>query len=213
MGMFKGNFGQVLNKWTYGVVNSFVGNIVGHALNIGGSALPVTDMDGMLAIGGVTDGGKAFTIGHYSFGPDGYEATWKDHLFVHEYGHYIQSQRYGWRYLFGVALPSLLSAWKTSTCAGMDHKDRWFEVKASKWGPKHFYDNYGSGDPNIKSADYFDIEAFFGINGIYTYYKNPRLSDEYSKSFMENDKEVTKYMQDKVFPSHYHGLTFWDFLF
>lgn len=33
MGMFKGNFGQILNKWTYGIANSIIGNLVSQVCN------------------------------------------------------------------------------------------------------------------------------------------------------------------------------------
>lgn len=68
-----------------------------------------------------TEESKAFTIGHYSIGPKNYAADWRDHLYVHEYGHYIQSQRMGLLYFPVVAGPSLLSAAFTSSSKGMEH--------------------------------------------------------------------------------------------
>ena len=41
---------------------------------------------------------SAMTIGHYSLGPENYQASWTDNLFVHEYGHYIQTQQMGFWY-------------------------------------------------------------------------------------------------------------------
>jgi len=92
MGMFKGDFWQVVNKFTYGGLNSLIGATTAHLFNTVGMVDGVMDLNGMLALSGVTSGGKAFTIGHYSMGPGNYVADWRDHLFVHEYGHYIQSQ-------------------------------------------------------------------------------------------------------------------------
>jgi hypothetical protein len=34
----------------------------------------------------------------------------KNEMYVHEYGHYLQSQSMSWGYLFEVGIPSLLSA-------------------------------------------------------------------------------------------------------
>lgn len=172
MGMFKGSLGQVLNKWTWGASNSFVGNTIAHALNVAGQVDGVTHMAGMLALSGTTQGEAAFTIGHYSFGPLGYQADWRDHLFVHEYGHYIQSQQLGGAYFQIVAIPSLISA------SGMfgkgNHKYRWYEVNASKLGAEYFDKKYGAGADGyqIDSPDYFDINAFH--DGGTTPYTNPR---------------------------------------
>lgn len=133
-GMFRGNFGQVLQKMTWGILTTGLGNITAHGLNLLGKIDHVSYMDGMLALSGVTSGDKAFTIGYYSFGPKNYDATWMDHLFVHEYGHYIQSQFMGPLFLPVVALPSVLSAWKGTELFGIEHIRRWFEVNASHLG-------------------------------------------------------------------------------
>ena len=106
----------------------------------------------MLALSGVISKERAFTVGCYSMGPDGYQATWKDHLFVHEYGHYIQSQRMGPFYFQIVAIPSLLSAAFTSKWAGMDHDFRWFEIDASRCGARYFDKKYRSGASGYKKG-------------------------------------------------------------
>ncbi len=120
----------------------------------------------------------AFTIGHYSFGPDNYRATWKDHLFVHEYGHYIQSQILGGAYLTIVAVPSLISAAGLSDKAGTDHSHRWFEVSASKLGAKHFDKKYGSGASGYteRNENYFDKQSFWKEK-TFSPYINPRIGD------------------------------------
>ena len=186
IGMFRGNIGQIINKWTWNVIQSFVGNIVAHGLNVAGSIDDVSYMDGMLALGGPTrDKNSAFTIGHYSFGPKGYRATWKDHLFVHEYGHYLQSQDIGPFYLSVVAIPSLISA---SGITGTNHNYHWYEVDASRRGAEYFDKHYGSGaEGYIKgSADYFDRASFDGLNSRKSPYINPRINSHY---------------QDHVFPT------------
>jgi len=160
MGMFKGSFSLILNKWTWNIVNSSWGNSIAHSLNLIGLVDNVSDMDGMVAVGGLFKGEKAFTLGHYSFGPNNYTATWKDHLFVHEYGHYMQSQIIGSSYLLTIGVPSLLSAMKKD---GRDHRSRWFEVDASRRGAKHFDKKYGSGAAGYipNNSNYFDIYSFY----------------------------------------------------
>ncbi|PZR20234.1 MAG: hypothetical protein DI539_11520, partial [Flavobacterium psychrophilum] len=92
MGLFKGNFGQILSKWTWGSINTVVGNLIGHGANAVGLVRDVTYLEGAVAIAGLTNGEfEAFTVGPYIFGPKDFKADWRDHLFVHEYGHYIQN--------------------------------------------------------------------------------------------------------------------------
>lgn len=194
IGMIKGNFGQVLNKWTWSYPLSLSGKEIAHALNMAGSVRSVTNMDGMLALSGVTKGTSAFTIGHYSFGPENYTATWKDHLFVHEYGHYIQGQIYGGLFIPLIGGPSLMSA---MGIGGPQHDKRWFEVDASKKGGKYFDKLYGQGKKGYvkNSKDYFDITSF--QNKGKSPYVNPRTGTLY---------------QDTANPIHGSEHSIWDYL-
>lgn len=197
MGMFKGSPWQVLNKWTYGYINSVIGNTVSQLYNTIGKVDRVTDMDGMLALSGATKGNSSVTIGHYSLGPNGYVADWRDHLFVHEYGHYMQTQMWGPLYFPVIAFPSIASAAFTSGLSGMKHNMRWFEVDASKLGARHFDKYYGRGaDGYVEgSKDFFDINIF--KNGYITPYINPRTGTTH---------------QDKKFPDYKTKIVFWDFI-
>lgn len=198
MGMFRGDFGQILNKWTFSLPVSLIGNTFAHAYNLAGGIDNVTYMDGMLALSGPTGNkNSAFTLGHYSFGPKGYEATWKDHLFVHEYGHYMQTQLMGIFYIPVVAIPSLISA----SLYPNSHKDRWFEVDASRRGADYFDKYYGKGAKGyVKgSPDYFDREAFEDTSKKYSYtsYVNPRTGS---------------IRQDKTFPTYGASFSLFDIL-
>ncbi len=197
IGMFKGNFKQILNKWTYGGFVSFVGSLVSEIYNTLGIVDRVTDLDGMLALSGATGGNSAMTIGHYSLGPDNYVADWRDHLFVHEYGHYIQAQRMGSLYFPIVAIPSLLSAWKTSKWSGTQHGYRWFEVNASKLGAEYFDKHYGRDENGnrIHDENHFDYDNFISsINP--SIYVNPRTGST---------------NQDHTYPVSGSKIVFWDF--
>lgn len=78
-------------------------------------------------------------------------APYLDGLYMHEYGHYMQSQEYGYGYLFSVGIPSL---WDLSpfghgkeffTSDATKHRYRWFERYANEKAVKHFrglYDNW-----------------------------------------------------------------------
>lgn len=132
---------------------------------------------------------SAMTIGHYSLGPENYQASWTDNLFVHEYGHYIQTQQMGFWYFPIVALPSITSAAFTSELSGMEHSDRWFEVDASNKGAKYFDKHYGSGkDGYTKNSEhYFDVETFRNPNKI-SPYMNKRFGSRYQSSYFPNTK-------------------------
>ena len=58
-------------------------------------------------------------------------------LFMHEYGHYIDSQRMGLTYLINVGLLSLATA-NSST-----HKEDWYEMNANKNAERYFRKHYG----------------------------------------------------------------------
>ena len=177
-GMFQGNVMQIIEKWTYGFYNSYIGNIVAHTSNWLGFVDDVTHFDGALALSGVTNNGKAFTIGPYIFGPDNFRADWHDHLFVHEYGHYIQSQYLGSLYVPIVGLPSLMSGLKIG---GNHHKFRWFEVSANKLSASFFDKKYGSGASGYTKGNpnYFDIYSFThsGVSSPYVNPRNNRFND------------------------------------
>ena len=57
---------------------------------------------------------------------------------MHEYGHYIDSQRIGLTYLINVGLPSL------STANSSDHDEKWYEMNANKNANKYFNKHYGN---------------------------------------------------------------------
>ena len=158
-GLFTGNFGQILLKWTWNLPNTLIGNIVGHTLNYLEVVDNVTNFDGAVALSNVTRKGAAFTIGNYIFGPENFKADWRDHTFVHEYGHYIQSNWFGPFYLPVIGSTSLLSA---GGLGKPDHEYRWFEVQASKMGGNYFDKKYGSGKNGYSklSPDYFDKQSY-----------------------------------------------------
>lgn len=193
MGMYKGNILQVASKWTYGAFNSFVGNLVAESYNTIGRVDHVTYLDGIVALGGATSGSSAVTIGHYTMGPEGYKADWRDNLFVHEYGHYIQSQQWGGLFLPVIGAASLISA---ATSDSYTHKERWYEMDANRLSAKHFNKRYGSGNPNYveDSGHFFDIDAFVGRKSE-SIYRNLRTHDHNNKSYYPIRQVDKKYIK------------------
>lgn len=71
--------------------------------------------------------------------------VFRDPLYMHEYGHYIDSQKFGLSYLFVIGLPSL---WSAATSNKKDnglneHKYRWYEMRANRNAAKYFGKYYG----------------------------------------------------------------------
>jgi hypothetical protein len=76
----------------------------------------------------------AFSIGPYLVGPHWFKADRRERLFVHEYGHYLQSRILGPFYLPFVAMPSILDFWMDVVLGWQLHSTRWYEVWATRWG-------------------------------------------------------------------------------
>ena len=110
----------------------------------------------------MVDGIHGFTIGNYITGSDQIKAEANNEVFQHEYGHYIQSQKYGWAYLTAVGIPSLRSERQ-----GNSHMRQPYEFDASKRGYKYFYDLYGKdldwkpSNPLPSPKDSYGVNAKF----------------------------------------------------
>ena len=71
-------------------------------------------------------------------GPNNYHPKFTDNMFVHEYGHYIQSRYFEHLYLVCIGGPSLFG-----TTNNKEYKYRWFEVSANVLAAKYFDTKYG----------------------------------------------------------------------
>ena len=74
------------------------------------------------------------------------EYVLKHPLFMHEYGHYIDSQRMGLTYLFNVGIPSIFSAMSNKKADNglYMHNYRWYEMNANKNAERYFNKHYGN---------------------------------------------------------------------
>jgi hypothetical protein len=71
-----------------------------------------------------------------------------DPLFMHEFGHSFDSQKYGVLYLFNIGIPSLNSAKHKERVNGepsgvTTHKFKWYEMNANKYAKEYFSKYYG----------------------------------------------------------------------
>ncbi len=193
----QGTKGQILNKWTWNYWLTKWGHDFTQMLNMTGLVKDVTHMDGAVAISGIAKKDEAFTFGHYIFGPRKFRADWRDHLFVHEYGHYVQAQRMGLFYIPVVAYPSVVNygMGAAKIFGPSNHSERWYEVHASRLGAKHFDRHYGRGATGYEKDNpkYFDMESF--SEGTLSKYLNPR----------------TGIVNDSYHPIYHHRQSPWDY--
>ena len=77
---------------------------------------------------------------------------------MHEYGHYIDSQMFGWYYLPVLGIPSLISA-----AGDGDHSRFWSEIRANKNAKEYFrwdgFVDWNSAHPN--GSGWYDDEWIF----------------------------------------------------
>ena len=69
-----------------------------------------------------------------------------DPLYMHEYGHTFQSNIWGPGYLFGIGIPSLISASIAERIPGTlqtTHSRRWYERQANRFAARYFGRHYG----------------------------------------------------------------------
>jgi len=154
---FGQNLGNIFSKITWELPQTIVGWTISQVLN--GAAL-VNDVNyfrGATVLGTDITGG-AFTPGSYIIGPAGFRPDFTDHLFVHEYGHYLQSKRFGPMYLNYVAIPSVIDVWIWPN----RHDTRWYEAGASRLAANYFDREFGSGADGfvIGSPAHFDRNSF-----------------------------------------------------
>lgn len=148
---FLDNALSLLSRFTWQLPQTAIGWGIGQGYSVADRINHVESRYGATVIDSKFDGG-AFTVGSFILGPEGIRANMEDFLFVHEYGHYIQSQRYGLFYMSTVALPSLIDYYTFLDL----HHNRWYEAEASMLGGDHF----ASYNSSFRLADYQAIHPF-----------------------------------------------------
>lgn len=106
MGLFKGNFGQILSRFTWESDQSMLGYLSSGFYNLFGGVKSVTYYDGATAVESYKPNWGGFTLGNFIIGDRGLQADPNNSLFQHEYGHYLQSQKFGLFYMQKFAIPS-----------------------------------------------------------------------------------------------------------
>ena len=161
-GMFKGNSKQIISRFTFELPQTVLG--------IGMSELNLTfhDVEYIKYFDGATyiinknnKNTKGITLGSFiniqttNSLPNGKFEPFNRNLhpiFMHEYGHYIQSQKLGLSYIFVVGIPSFASELFTDS-----HKTFWTEIDANKRAAKYF-SKYGI---NWEKGSYIEHDGFY----------------------------------------------------
>ena len=154
-GLFTGNAGQIASRFTWELPQTILGVTWSLTRNALGKVDQVEYFDGAtFVINENTSKSNGVTLGSY-INIDDRESMPKDnngrftpthdYLYMHEYGHYLQSQDYGWGYLFSVGIKSLFSAMSSKKLSSelTTHKVKWYEIDANKRAFKYFEKHYG----------------------------------------------------------------------
>lgn len=154
-GLFKGNLGQITSRFTWELPQTTLGNLWSEFRLVTEKIDDVRYFDGATyVINDNSHSNKGVTIGSYININDkgsmpiddaGGFSPQNNPLYMHEYGHYLQSQEYGWGYLISVGVPSLFSAWqaeKLSYSPYSTHQQKWFEMSANRKAEKYFREEY-----------------------------------------------------------------------
>ena len=168
--MNKGFFGrhlQVLSRFSWEAPQTLLGLGLSLFNNICGQVDDVEYYDGATVMSGNFYGrtGEAVTLGCYINGYSTLSANPNNHLFQHEYGHYLQSQEMGIAYLNRVGIPSAFS--------NHNHKFHPVEQDANRRGflyfNKHIDGFYKTEeDMNNEWGWDFDINPL-NVDGSYTF--------------------------------------------
>lgn len=81
--------------------------------------------------------GEFFSLASNVFGDDVVGKNSR-YLYMHEYGHYLQSQKYGPVWLLSHGIRSLKSAIKENHNEDYEHKKFWIERDANRWANEYF---------------------------------------------------------------------------
>ncbi|MDH6307235.1 hypothetical protein M2451_004169 [Dysgonomonas sp. PFB1-18] len=175
LGLFKGDLKQIASRFTWELPQTVIGSQYSHYRNIKWTVDKVRYFDGATFL--INENSKkhdGVTLGSYinmniqePYDKNVYEPEWNkgkftiidgDPMFMHEYGHYIQSQQYGWGYLFSIGINSISSAKHSKYLSHVvdtdgtyytrsTHSLYWTETSANKkaaeyFGKKPYYVNW-----------------------------------------------------------------------
>ena len=190
MGLFQGNFKQIISRFTWELPQTFLGYEFAQGLNFFNDVKSVTYYGGATAVERYKhpEGwapwnqklGSAVTLGSFITGDRGLQADPYNSLFQHEYGHYLQSQIWGPRYIGKVGVPSLLNT-------GSDYEHSFYPIEqdANARAFEYFNKNVNGFYKTKKQYDSKDIGWDFSINPLNLNNKNGYKYVDYKKQMSD----------------------------
>lgn len=179
MGWFKGDFKQILSRFTWEFPQTLCGYLAGTAQNYARGVKSVSYFGGATAIEYYNSHWGAFTLGSFINGQRDLEANSKNWLFQHEYGHYLQSQAYGWMYMQLYAIPSVIDAGRKKKGHDFHPIEQDANVRALRYFVKHVD---GFINPTTGRVDSWD----FSNNPIDGYDKFRRFSSQINQDALSS---------------------------
>jgi RHS repeat-associated protein len=152
MGAFKGNFGQIVSRFTWELFQTVPGYYYSHISNVFNGVKSVSYYGGATAVESYSSDWGAITLGSYINGQRGLQAEPDNSLFQHEYGHYLQSQAWGPAYFTKVGVPSLVD-----TFWGGNHDYHPIELDANVRAFKYFSTHEKDFNSTVKSSYEMEI--------------------------------------------------------
>lgn len=206
---------QLFSRFTWESPQSFLGGTVNQIHNLFGGVKNVGYCCGATVVESYADGWGAFTIGNYINGNRGIQANSKNTLFQHEFGHYLQSQKWGPIYLTKCAIPSLID------CAlPAKHQYHPVEQDANILSFKYFRDNE-SDFIRINEEGELELKWSFNNNPILGFpsnhstldaiYNHESLDWRLSFSFVDIIDIPSLGLINSTYMSYYQMLRYWLF--
>lgn len=135
---FGGKILQLLSRFTWELPNTAAGFITSEITNTF-SNVNWVDYEGGATVLNTDYYFGAFTLGSFIIGDRDIKADFKDDIFRHEYGHYLQSQSFGPGYLPGFGIPSFVRATLLNfKIVGGNYDDFYTEGNATRRGDRYF---------------------------------------------------------------------------
>ncbi|MDD4921018.1 MAG: hypothetical protein PHS30_00920 [Bacteroidales bacterium] len=170
-GLFAGSPKQIWSRFTTELPQTITGYLFSQTTNMFGKVKSVSYYDGATVVQHYSKETSAFTIGSYINGPRDIKADPNNHFFQHEYGHYLQSQKFGWTYLADFAIPSGIDCSKNEY-DGDKHAAYYIEQDANLRGRAYFGEDvwkyeenpiFGSGHNYLFDRDYSKYRTHEGL--------------------------------------------------
>ncbi|MBF4472946.1 hypothetical protein IRZ80_16255 [Flavobacterium sp. HJJ] len=148
---FFGQVSQVFGRLSWELPQTDIGNMYTHFQNITGNIDRVDYFGGAtFATNENSKKTNGITFGSYininikdRIKGNFEDRVLSDPLFMHEYGHTIDSQYFGPLYLFAIAIPSGISAWQSVNRKDNAHDHYWTEIRANNKASRYFKKHYG----------------------------------------------------------------------